>query len=195
MIDEALLDRLCTTVLHDARMQNSAADCNRVVLSHYEQIRIEHGEIYAKRVYDLWVYGRHLEMASKSGGGNGGTTINTIVQNGPGNAAQTAPGTQTVSGSISPAPEAHGIGHLKAVAPLYMVIVVLTFFISIACITGGIYSIYRNAQGVTEFSLWGAKLSTGHVGVAFVGIGLIVGLFTIRSVLKSVRDIGTAPKP
>ena len=194
-IDEALLISVLSEIERDVRTKNTAAESTACLKSHYDRIQSVHGKSFADVVWNSYSIARHVEMTNSTPHNPGPSSITNIIQTAPQSAAQSGSGSQTVIGSTSPAPEAHGIGHLKAATPLYMVIVILTFVLSLACIGGGCYGIYRNAQSATEFSLWGAKLSTGHVGVAFVGIGLIIGFFTVRSVLKSVRDIGTAPKP
>jgi hypothetical protein len=57
-------------------------------------------------------------------------------------------------------------------------LIVVTFGLAFASIVGGVIAIIRTAKSNTEFSLLGVKLSTG-VGVALVGIGLLLAYFTI----------------
>jgi hypothetical protein len=57
-------------------------------------------------------------------------------------------------------------------------LIVVTFALAFALIVGGVKAIMRTAKSNTEFSLLGVKLSTG-VGVALVGIGLLLAYFTI----------------
>src|SRR5258708_2945486 len=66
-----------------------------------------------------------------------------------------------------------------AALPLHVLIVRISGCLSFACVLGGITGIYSNAKADTKLDIFGAHLSTGHVGVAFVGIGLIIGLFTV----------------
>jgi hypothetical protein len=59
-------------------------------------------------------------------------------------------------------------------------LIVVTFALAFALIVGGVKAIMRTAKSNTEFSLLGVKLSTGvGVGVALVGIGLLLAYFTI----------------
>jgi hypothetical protein len=57
-------------------------------------------------------------------------------------------------------------------------LIVVTFALAFASIFGGVKVIIRTAKSNTEFSLLGVKLSAG-VGVALVGIGLLLAYFTI----------------
>ena len=70
--------------------------------------------------------------------------------------------------------------------PLFLVIVSIFGLLALACIGGGIYAIYRNSVASTNFDFLGFHLSTGHVGVAFVGIGLATAYFTTRAVLNKL---------
>src|SRR5436309_1116234 len=83
--------------------------------------------------------------------------------------------------------------HQSAAMPLHQLIVVFFGILAITSIFGGIYAIFVKAESVTELSILGARLKTGHVGVAFVGIGLIFFFFTIRAVLKSQKDLAGLP--
>ena len=83
--------------------------------------------------------------------------------------------------------------HQRAAAPLHVLIVIIFGLLALAAIVGGIIAIVYSSKANTEFSLLGAKLSTGDVGVAFVGIGLVISYFTIRAVLKSARDLAALP--
>jgi hypothetical protein len=74
-----------------------------------------------------------------------------------------------------------------------MTIVVTFGLLALACIGGGIYAIVADAHSRTEFAMLGATLNTGHVGVAFVGLGLIVALFTVRGVLKNQHELAALP--
>lgn len=53
--------------------------------------------------------------------------------------------------------------------------------------------IIYGATSETKLDIFGVHLSTGHVGVAFVGIGLIIGFFTVRAVLRSQHDLAKLP--
>lgn len=76
--------------------------------------------------------------------------------------------------------------HASAAMPLFFFIVAVFGILALVCICGGIYAIFNKAVADTAFELWGFNLKTGHVGVAFVGIGLATALFTVRAILKKL---------
>jgi hypothetical protein len=83
--------------------------------------------------------------------------------------------------------------HQRTALPLHQLIVLVFGFLAFACIVGGIVGIYFNAKSDTGLEIFGVHLSTGHVGVAFVGLGLIIGLFMVRAVLRSQRELAALP--
>jgi hypothetical protein len=84
-------------------------------------------------------------------------------------------------------------GHQKAALPLHIGIIAVFGALALACIGGGIYAIATNATSKTDLDLFGAHLSTGHVGVAFVGIGVITAYFSVRAVLKNQHLLAALP--
>lgn len=80
--------------------------------------------------------------------------------------------------------------HQRAALTLHIIIVLLFGVLALSCIGGGIYAIHRNSISPTEFSFLGIHLNTGHVGVAFVGLGIVAAFLTVRSVLRSQLDLG-----
>ena len=56
-------------------------------------------------------------------------------------------------------------------------LIVITFGLALAFIVVGVIAIIRSAKSNAECSLVGVKLSTG-VGLAFVGIGLLLAYFS-----------------
>lgn len=83
--------------------------------------------------------------------------------------------------------------HQRAAMPLYLMIILIFGLLALACVGGGIVAIIRSATSETKFDIFGVHLSTGHVGVAFVGIGLIVGYFTVRTVLRNEYQLAALP--
>ena len=79
--------------------------------------------------------------------------------------------------------------HERAAAPIHILIVITVALLALVSIVGGIVAIVHGSTANTEFSLLGADLSTGDVGVALVGIGLLIAYFTSRGVLKSCRGL------
>ena len=56
--------------------------------------------------------------------------------------------------------------------------IVIALGLALAFIVVGVIAVIRSAKSNAEFSLFGVKLSTG-VGLALVGIGLLLACFTI----------------
>lgn len=79
--------------------------------------------------------------------------------------------------------------HQRAAMPLHKLIVVIFGVLAFFCLIGGVIAIIWNAKSETKFEIFGAQLTTGHVGVAFVGVGLLTAYFTVRAVLKNQRDL------
>jgi amino acid transporter len=79
--------------------------------------------------------------------------------------------------------------HERAAAPIHILIVITVALLALVSIVAGIVAIVHGSTANTEFSLLGADLSTGDVGVALVGIGLLIAYFTSRGVLKSCRGL------
>lgn len=95
--------------------------------------------------------------------------------------------------AISHPPAPMAMPHQQAALPLHMLIVGVFGILALGCIGGGIYAIVANATSKTDLELLGAHLSTGHVGVAFVGIGLIIAFFTVRAVLNNLSTLAGLP--
>jgi TRAP-type C4-dicarboxylate transport system permease small subunit len=83
--------------------------------------------------------------------------------------------------------------HQDSALVLHIVIVCIFGFLALACIIGGLMAVHSESK--TEFEMWGAHLTTGNVGVAFMGIGLVIGLFTVRAVLRNQKDLAHGPSP
>lgn len=89
-----------------------------------------------------------------------------------------------------PLPHApHGQSHLEIAMPLHRQIITTSGILAASCILGGIVAVLWDAKSKTEFEVLGAHLTTGHVGVAFMGVGVVIGFFTVRAVLRSQRDL------
>lgn len=89
--------------------------------------------------------------------------------------------------------EVRGIKHLSAARPVLTAVLVVMGVLSLVAVIGGVAAIIWNATSPTNFTLLGATLSTGHVGVAFAGMGLLCMLFVVRAVLNNIRHLATLP--
>ncbi|MFN7020312.1 MAG: hypothetical protein ACK4WH_03160 [Phycisphaerales bacterium] len=125
------------------------------------------------------IYADRSAQVSVGGSGSG----DAIVQSGD---------AQMVKNSQNPV-QPSAVEHQKSALVLHLTIVAVIGVLGLASIGAGIYAIYRNAQAPSEFDILGVKVSTGSVGVALVALGMITVFFTVRSVLRSVRDLAKIP--
>jgi hypothetical protein len=86
-----------------------------------------------------------------------------------------------------------GAAHQEAAMPLHKMIVLIFGFLALVCVGGGITGIIYEAKSDTKLDIFGAQLSTGHVGVAFVGLGLIIAYLTVRAVLRNQETLASLP--
>jgi uncharacterized membrane protein YbhN (UPF0104 family) len=83
--------------------------------------------------------------------------------------------------------------HQNAALILHVIIVLIFGLLALACIIGGVFAIYLNANSQTSFDIFGAHLTTSNVGVALVALGLVIAFLTIRAVLRNQRDLAKLP--
>ena len=85
--------------------------------------------------------------------------------------------------------------HVVARAPILRLIVIVFWNLSLVLLVAGIVAIVFNAYSETKpkFNLVGFDLTTGHVGVALVGIGLVTGYLTMRAVLRYLKELAALP--
>jgi hypothetical protein len=68
--------------------------------------------------------------------------------------------------------------HQEAALPLHLLIVCVFGVLGLASVATGAYAIATNSSSPTTIELLGARLSTGHAGVALIFIGLAIAMFT-----------------
>lgn len=83
--------------------------------------------------------------------------------------------------------------HVEAAKPVLSKVVIIMGMLSGLAIIGGIVGIVWNAMSPTKFNIWGAELSTGHVGVSITALGLICMVVVVRSVLKYTHKLAELP--
>jgi hypothetical protein len=83
--------------------------------------------------------------------------------------------------------------HIRAGKGIIKLGIVVAGLAGLVCVIGGIYAIYRNALSPSQVELFGSKVTTGHVGVAFVFIGLVVLWAVIRNANKTLVELGKIP--
>lgn len=84
--------------------------------------------------------------------------------------------------------------HVEAAKPILLAALFVVCVLAAMAIGGGVVAIIWNTQSSTEFDILGATLTTGHVGVAFTALGLIVMLFVALKVIKQLHKLAKLPK-
>jgi hypothetical protein len=81
--------------------------------------------------------------------------------------------------------------HIRA-QPIHFLLVGV-FLLALVTALGGAVAIIMGFVSPTEFEMFGARLSTIHVGGALVAVGFITAVFTVRSVQRSVTELLALP--
>jgi hypothetical protein len=82
---------------------------------------------------------------------------------------------------------------VEAAAPLLNIMIVLVGILGLLITGGGIYAIIMNALSETKIHIAGMSISTGHVGVAFVGLGIIMVIIVFRQILSIIFKLAELP--
>ena len=86
------------------------------------------------------------------------------------------------------------IQHMNADRPTLNSIVYISGGLSALAIIGGIVALVWNAFSPTEMNLFGVRVTTGHVGVAFAALGLICMVLVVRSVMNTLQRLAVLRK-
>jgi hypothetical protein len=86
-----------------------------------------------------------------------------------------------------------GIDHVDAVAPSLNRMIVWVGALGLLIIGGGICAIILNAVSETKIHIAGMSISTGHVGVAFVGLGIIMVIRVYRQISSILFKLAELP--
>jgi len=78
---------------------------------------------------------------------------------------------------------------MREARPTHAKILLVAGVLSLVSCLGGIVAIIWSAFARTEMSMFGVEVTTGHVGVAFVALGVVSMLFVSRSVLKNLAEL------
>lgn len=88
----------------------------------------------------------------------------------------------------------YDVAHVKAAQPMVYIMLAITGILSGLIIIGGIYATFSNLLSPTQLSLLGFTINTGSVGVALIGLGLIIMYFVFSKILKSIRYLASLPE-
>jgi hypothetical protein len=78
---------------------------------------------------------------------------------------------------------------VRAVTPLLMVITLTALIIALALISGGVALVWLHGTGETEFNLIGNQFKSENVGVVGIFCGAVLGVLSLRTLIKSVVQI------
>ena len=83
--------------------------------------------------------------------------------------------------------------HIESAVPIFKLIIIVMGVLSGMSIGGGIIAIVWNSMAATKFNVFGVTLTTGHVGIAFIALGLVTMMFVVREIIKYVHKLATVP--
>jgi len=83
--------------------------------------------------------------------------------------------------------------HVIAATPILKLSLWLTAALGALSIAGGIVAIIWNSISPTQINIMGMSMTTGHVGVAFTGLGIIALIIGVRSVNKNMYRLAALP--
>ncbi len=84
--------------------------------------------------------------------------------------------------------------HQRVALPLHILAIKIFGLLAFISILGGIIAVILNATSETKIDIFGAHITTGHVGVALISIGLIMTFFTVRTIVRSQRELAALPE-
>jgi hypothetical protein len=99
---------------------------------------------------------------------------------------------ETITSTVLPDVET-GTSEVKAAAPSLNKMIVLVGALGILIVVGGICAIILNSLSETKIHIAGMSISTGHVGVAFVGLGIIMVIIVFRQISSILFKLAELP--
>lgn len=80
---------------------------------------------------------------------------------------------------------------IRAAEPTFKMALLVTGAVACAAIGGGIVAVIWDAKANTQFDLFGMNLTTTHVGVAMVGLGIAASVIVGRKIVAAIERIGS----
>ena len=84
-------------------------------------------------------------------------------------------------------------GHIFSAKSLLTWALVIAGLFGGLTIGAGVVAIIWNAVSPTNFDVFGFKLTTGHVGVALIGIGAATLIAIVRRIMQTIERLGALP--
>lgn len=86
------------------------------------------------------------------------------------------------------------IGHIEATRNYYRLILALAGLLSLICVVGGlIAAFFLNPKNLTSLDVFGAKVTTHDVGIAFTSVGMAGFGMTVFLLLRSIKNLAALP--
>jgi hypothetical protein len=82
---------------------------------------------------------------------------------------------------------------IRAAESTFKTALLVTGAIAFTAIGGGIMAIIWDTKADTRFNFLGLSLTTTHVGVAMVGLGVAAAILVGRKTLHTIERIGAGP--
>jgi AbiTii len=83
--------------------------------------------------------------------------------------------------------------HVEAASSLFKVMILIVGALAIVITGGGIYAIVKSATSETKIDMFGLSVSTGHVGVAFVSLGVILLILVYKNITSNIYKLSALP--
>lgn len=84
--------------------------------------------------------------------------------------------------------------HVEAASPLLKLMIILVGLLALLTTISGVIAIIYNSLSETKINILGMSVSTGHVGVAFVGLGIIMMIIVYKNISSSIYKLAALPK-
>lgn len=80
---------------------------------------------------------------------------------------------------------------VRAATPLLMAVTFTALIAALGLIGGGVALVWMHSTGNTEFTLVGSQFKSENVGVVGIFCGAVLGIISIRTLIKSIERIAT----
>jgi hypothetical protein len=81
-------------------------------------------------------------------------------------------------------------GHIRASESIIKTALWITGLFAAAAIGAGVVAIVWNAVSPTQFNFVGLDLTTGHAGVALIGLGAATLVLVVRRIMRALERLG-----